>query len=347
MAHQTADVRAYCLERVGEQLRIDLALVENVTGAVEPFVAAVKAVAGGTGKALILQSDNPAALEAALQALDGQRPLIHAATPENVDALAALALKYKAPLVARAGSLDALVELTKKLAGLGVQDIVLDIPADNPAAMLQLNTIMRKAALKSNFEPLGYPIINFVTGRSLPEAVADATTLICKYASILVVDTLAYQALLPLMMLRQNIYTDPQKPIQVEPKVYPIGEPDENSPVLVTTNFSLTYFIVSGEIENSGISSHLVIVETEGMSVLTGWAAGKFTGEKIAAFVKASGIEAAGEDAPPHHPRLRGANQRRTGRRPPRLGNRRRPPGSRRPRPLPETAGAGRGVKTD
>jgi len=291
LAHQTADVRAYCLERVGEQLTINLALVENTTGAVEPFVAAVKAVAGGTGKGVVLNSDNPAAIEAALQVLEGQRPLIYAATPENADAYAALALKYKAPLVARATSLDALVELTKKLVGLGVQDLVIELPADNPAAELQFNTIIRKAALKSNFEPLGYPIINFVTGRSMPELVADASTLICKYASILVVDTLAVQALLPLMMLRQNIYTDPQKPIQVEPKVYEIGEPDENSPVLVTTNFSLTYFIVSGEIENSGVPAHLVIVECEGMSVLTGWAAGKFTGEKIAAFIKQSGLE--------------------------------------------------------
>ena len=93
------------------------------------------------------------------------------------------------------------------------------------------------------------------------------------------------------MMLRQNIFTDPQKPIQVEPKVYPIGEAGENSPVVATTNFSLTYFIVSGEIENSGVPSHLVVVESEGMSVLTAWAAGKFNGHKIAAAVKASGIE--------------------------------------------------------
>ncbi len=291
LAHQTAEVREYCLERVGEQLRLDLALVENTTGAVAPFVAAVKAVAGGTGRGLILKSDNAEALEAALQALEGQRPLIHAATPANADMLAALALKYKAPLVARAESLDALAALTARLAKLGVQDLVLDLPADNPAATLQHNTVIRKAALKSAFEPLGYPILNFVTGSDLPSLVADASTLMCKYASLLVIDTLAYQALLPLMMLRQNIYTDPQKPIQVEPNIYPIGEPDENSPVLVTTNFSLTYFIVSGEIENSGVPAHLAIVECEGQSVLTAWAAGKFTGEKIAAFVKASGLE--------------------------------------------------------
>jgi acetyl-CoA decarbonylase/synthase, CODH/ACS complex subunit gamma len=236
-------------------------------------------------------SDNPDALEAALQALPGQRPLIHAATPENFERIGALALQYKAPVVARAGDLDALASLTTRLAAAGVHDIVLELPAENPAAVLQYNTIIRKMALKSNFEPLGYPVINFVTGRDLPSLVADASTLLLKYASILVLDTLQYQALLPLMMLRQNIYTDPQKPIQVEPKVYPIGEPGRDAPVLVTTNFSLTYFLVSGEIENSGVPAHLVIVESEGMSVLTAWAAGKFNGVKIAAFIKSCGLE--------------------------------------------------------
>jgi|WetSurMetagenome_2_1015567.scaffolds.fasta_scaffold46166_2 acetyl-CoA decarbonylase/synthase, CODH/ACS complex subunit gamma len=291
LRHRTAEVREYCLERVGERLRLELALVENTTGAVQPFVDAVKAVAGGTGRGMILMSENPDALAAALQALEGQRPLIHAATPDNVERIAALAVTHKAPLVARAADPDALAALTRTLVGLGVQDLVLEIPAENPAAVLQYNTAIRKMALKGGFEPLGYPIINFVSGRDLPSVVADASTLLLKYASILVLDTLQYQAMLPLMMLRQNIYTDPQKPIQVEPKIYPIGEPGPDSPVLVTTNFSLTYFLVSGEIENSGVAAHLGIVECEGMSVLTAWAAGKFSGAKVGAFLKASGLE--------------------------------------------------------
>jgi acetyl-CoA decarbonylase/synthase complex subunit gamma len=293
MAHATATFREYALERVGEKLRLDLALVENTTGAVQPFVAAVREIAGATGCGLILKSDNMEALEAALKALAGQRPLIHAATDQNAEAAAKLALEFKAPLVARAESLDALVGLTRQLASLGVQDIVLELPAQNPAAAVQYNTIIRKAALKSNFEPLGYPILNFVTNQNHDHAslVADVSSLVCKYASIIVLDTLAYEALLPIMILRQNIFTDPQKPIQVEPKVYPVGEAGENSPVLVTTNFSLTYFMVSGEIENSGVPAHLVVVDSDGMSVLTAWAAGKFNGHKIGAAVKASGLE--------------------------------------------------------
>ncbi len=291
LSHHLAELREYCLDRAGEKQRIDLVLVENLTGEVGPFVEIVRAVAGATGQGLILRSTNPEALEAALAVLPGQRPLIHAATMENAETIAALALKYKVPVVARAESPDEMAALTQRLGKAGVQDIVLDSTADNPAATVQFNTIIRKAALKGAFEPLGYPIINFVYSRDLPSMVADATSFMTKYASILVLERMEYQALMPVMMLRQNIFTDPQKPTQVEPKVYQIGEAGPDSPVLATTNFSLTYFLVSGEIENSGVPAHLLVVETEGMSVLTAWAAGKFSGAKIAAAMKASGLE--------------------------------------------------------
>jgi acetyl-CoA decarbonylase/synthase complex subunit gamma len=290
LSHKIAEVREYCLERAGEQLRIDLVLVDNFSEEVKPFVDLVKTAAGSTGLGIILRSTNLEALEAGLKELEGRRPLIHAATPTNAEAVAALALKYDAPLVARAATLDELVALTTRLAALGLKEIVLDLPADNPAAALQYNTIIRKAALKNAFEPLGYPIMNFVTALDDASAVAHASTYMCKYASIVVLDRMKLELLLPIMMLRQNIYTDPQKPIQVDPRVYPIGEPGKDSPLLVTTNFSLTYFLVSGEIENSGVAANLLVVDTEGMSVLTGWAAGKFSGEKVAAAVKASGL---------------------------------------------------------
>lgn len=289
--HRIAEAREYCLERVGEKLRLDLILVDNFSEEVQPFATLVKTVAGATGMGVILRSANPAALEAGLRILEGQRPLIHAATPANAEAIAALALKYNAPLVARAATLDELAALTRKLASVGVKDMVLDLPADNPACTLQNNTIIRKMALRNAYEPLGYPIINFATGQDAASVLADACTYMCKYASILVLDRMQFELLLPLMMLRQNIYTDPQKPIQVEPKLYAVGDPGPDSPVIATTNFSLTYFLISGEIENSGVPAHLVIVESEGMSVLTAWAAGKFTGVKVGAAVKSCGVE--------------------------------------------------------
>ena len=175
LGHKIAEVRDYCLERVGEQLRVNLILIDNFSEEVKPFVDLVKAAAGGAGVGIILRSSNLEALEAGLKELAGKRPLIHAATPANADAVAALALKYNAPLVARAATIDELVALTTKLAGLGLKDIVLDLPADNPAATLQYNTILRKAALKNSFEPLGYPIINFVTALDDASVVADAS----------------------------------------------------------------------------------------------------------------------------------------------------------------------------
>ncbi|HVX91747.1 MAG TPA: acetyl-CoA decarbonylase/synthase complex subunit gamma [Xanthobacteraceae bacterium] len=292
LCHRIAEVREYKLERAGETQRIDLVLVDNASGDAEPFVEIARAAAGGAGRGLILKSTDPEALDAALAALPGQRPLIHAATAGNADVIAALAKKHKAPVVAQASTLDDLARLTKRLNGLGIEDLVLELPAANPAATLQYNTAIRKSALKGGVEALGYPILNFVTGGDLPPLVADAATFLTKYASILILDRMDSQALMPLFMLRQNIYTDPQKPIQVEPRVYPIGDAGPDSPVVATTNFSLTYFLVSGEIENSGVPAHLVIVETEGMSVLTAWAAGKFNGAKIAGAIKAAGLEA-------------------------------------------------------
>jgi acetyl-CoA decarbonylase/synthase complex subunit gamma len=159
--------------------------------------------------------------------------------------------------------------------------------------MVQSNTVMRKAAIASSVKQMGYPLVNFVTGReSAAQCVADASSVLCKYASLLVIDRCEKEVLLPLLMLRQNIYSDPQKPIMVEPGIYKIGEARPESPFVVTTNFSLTYFIVSGELENAGVPVNLAIVDAEGMSVLTAWAAHKFSGEKIAAFLKSKNADA-------------------------------------------------------
>jgi len=145
--------------------------------------------------------------------------------------------------------------------------------------------------LRNNYKPFGSPLFSYIQGENVFESLAEASVLLCKYDSIIVLPEYSKALLYALFTLRQNIYTDPQKPIQVDPKIYPIGDPTPDSPVFVTTNFSLTYFMVSGEIENSGISAHLVIADVEGQSVLTAWAAGKFVGETIAKFIKNIGLE--------------------------------------------------------
>lgn len=117
-----------------------------------------------------------------------------------------------------------------------------------------------------------------------------ASMLIAKYAGVVVLSDFVGENLFPLLLERLNIFTDPQRPMTVTEGIYEIGSPDENSPVLITTNFSLTYFIVSGEIEGSRVPSWLLIMDTEGLSVMTAWAAGKFSGDLVGTFVKKSGI---------------------------------------------------------
>jgi acetyl-CoA decarbonylase/synthase complex subunit gamma len=152
------------------------------------------------------------------------------------------------------------------------------------------NTIARRAALLEGVKALGYPSLRFLKG-GLMDSTLGAVTETAKYGGVVVLPSFDPAQLAPLLTLRLNLFTDPQKPVQVEPKVYAVGEPKRDSPVFVTTNFSLTYFIVSGEIENAGISAHLVVPECEGMSVLTAWAAGKFNGTQIARFIKETGFE--------------------------------------------------------
>ena len=187
--------------------------------------------------------------------------------------------------------INELVKTTEAIKKSGFNELVLQFNVNYLAARFQINTIARRAAIKDNYKPLGYPSIAFLeTTDSFLDDAALAITEVCKYGGICVLPYFEPALLNAIMTLRLNVYTDPQQPIQVEPGIYPVGEPDRNSAVFVTTNFSLTYFIVSGEIENSGINAWLVIPECEGMSVLTAWAAGKFSGSYIAKAAKEMGL---------------------------------------------------------
>lgn len=217
--------------------------------------------------------------------------MIYGANASNLEAMAAVAKNHKAALGIAAASLDELSELTEKAKGFGVEDLVLDSGARKAKDIIANNTLIRRAAIKKGFKPLGYPVINFIQrSDSMVEALVAAVC-VSKYASIVVLSSVEKWKNLALFALRQNIYTDPQVPMQVEQKIYKIGEPTADSPFFITTNFSLTYFIVSGEIENSKIPCRLAVMDSEGLSVLTAWAAGKFTATKIAAFIQESGID--------------------------------------------------------
>ncbi len=289
LEQKVGQAMGYSVERVGLILGLNGVAVENASGSAETFADCVQRVRRVTEKPLILMSEDPAALKAALAVEGGRRPLLYAASEGNWEAMAALAKEAGVPLVLRSGDgLDGLAGLTEKVKQAGVEDMVLDPGSRDPLEALHALTHLRRLALKSNFRPLGYPVITF-PGEGAADALDEmivASEHVSKYAGFIVMDNFAPSLAYPLLTLRLNIYTDPQKPIQVSPGLYEIGTPGDKSPLMVTTNFSLTYFSVAGEVEGSGIPGWLLITDSEGMSVLTAWAAGKFDAEKIAKTVK-------------------------------------------------------------
>jgi len=279
-------------ERVGLTLRPEMVAVKNESGDAGKFETLVKKVKSETDAALILMSGSVEALTAAVKASADRVPLIYAATDGNSDALAALAKEHKCPLAIKADNLEDLSKLSDKLTAAGLKDLVLDSGSRTVRKAFEDQVFIRRAALIKKNRSLGFPTITFpceMTKDPMKEALI-ASAFVAKYAGIVVLSDLHGESLFPLLVERLNIYTDPQRPMMMQQGIYPIGNPGENSPVLITTNFSLTYFIVSGEVESSRVPSWLLVMDTEGLSVLTAWAAGKFVGDAIGAFVKKSGI---------------------------------------------------------
>ena len=277
------------MERVGIELSLSGFAIENDSKDGGNFVKCVELVTSKTDLPFILMSNDPSIMGQALEKVASSKPLIYAATKENCDGMVELAKKHQCPLaVYEAGGLDELAALVEKVTEAGVEDIVLDPGARDFGPSLATLTQIRRLALKKNFRPLGYPVITFPgeATTTLEEEALLAGQQIAKYAGIVVLDHFSPSLAYPLLTLSLNIYTDPQKPIQMAPGVYEIGSPRPESPLCVTTNFSLTYFSIAGELESSGFPSWLLVCDTEGLSVLTAWAAGKFDAEKIAKTVK-------------------------------------------------------------
>lgn len=282
---------AYSVSYVGIDLTLDGFAVETVSDDPVKFATVVRAVRARSQRPLILAASNPSVLSAGLQAIDGETPLLYGADANNWEAMAALALQHGAPLAVIGDSLEELAALTGHLNAAGVHDLVLAPQAQGLSEWLILSTQIRRLALQKNFRPLGYPVA-FIPGRALDPAEESvlAAQALAKYAGLIVLDHFSASSLYPLLVLRENLYTDPQKPIQVQPGVYELNNPGEHDPVLVTTNFSITYFSVANEVESSGLPAWLLVTDAEGMSVLTAWAAGKFDAERIAKAVKQFGL---------------------------------------------------------
>ncbi len=279
-------------ERVGLNLRPELIALKDVDGNSDNFEKLAKLIAETSEFNLILMSGNVKVMAAGVKSAGFKRPLLYAATLENYEKMGQLALDNNLPLAIKADSLDELITLSDKLTEMGQKDLVLDSGSRNLKQCLEDQVQIRRAALQDQNRSLGFPTITF------PSEMTDnpdmetliASMYVSKYGGIVVLSELTPEAIFPLLLERLNIYTDPQRPMTVTEGIFEIGNPDENSPVLVTTNFALTYFIVSGEIEASKSPAWLLIKDAEGLSVLTAWAAGKFGGDDVGAFVKKSGI---------------------------------------------------------
>ena len=284
-------VNALQFERVGSHIGAKAVTVINNSGSDETFASVVKQVSQSVKLAMILCSESPSAIKAAIAPVASSKPLMGPATPQNVAEMAAIAKANNCPIVAKADSLEALADLTEKIKSQGVEDIVLNLSTDSIKEQLYDLSRIRVLALKKAFRSLGYPILSFATGSTPDQQIASAASLICKFAGIVVLNTTEPYAFLPLLTTVMNIYCDPQKPVQVEPKLYTIGDADSNSPVIFTTNFSLTYYTVEADVEASRVPCYIIVVDTEGTSVLTAYSGDKLNEKAVADAIKKADIE--------------------------------------------------------
>ena len=279
-------------ERVGLNLRPELVALKDANGDAAAFAAAAKQIAETSEFNIILMTESVDVMKAGIEAAGFKRPLMYAATADNADAMGELAKANDLPLAIKADSVEALIPLSDKLTGMGLKDLVLDPGSREPKQANEDQITLRRAALKNGNRTVGFPTITFPCemASNLDVETMIAAMFVAKYGGIVVLSDFAGESIFPLLLERLNIYTDPQRPMTVTEGIYEIGNPDENSPVLVTTNFALTYFIVSGEVEGSRVPTWLLIKDSEGLSVLTAWAAGKFAGDDVGMFVKKCGI---------------------------------------------------------
>ena len=277
-------INGSAFERVGATLRVALCGVE-LDGSADPAQRA-RLVAGKSGVPMILIGSDPAGMKAAVEAVKDHRPLVYKATPANLDEMAAIAASAKVPLAVSAESLEELADLTQKAKQKGVDDMVLAFEAKDLGETVRTMTVARRAALRKGFRALGYPAMVDICAESAEAETVQASIFAAKYGGIVLIGGVEPWELLPIMTTVQDVYTDPQVPNTVEAKLYEIGSTDEKSPVLFTTNFSLTYFSVAGEVERSKVPCFISVVDTEGLGVLNAYAGDKISAEKVVKALK-------------------------------------------------------------
>ena len=285
----TTRVRNEFFTRVGADLRFNGIAIENASGSADQFARAVETVEKVADLPLVLMSANPTAMAAALTHCGTYRPLIHTATSENRKEFCTLAKQHGCPLVVRAKTIDELAQLTRDCTADGVQDLLLDLAPESLEGFIVRSTAVRQLAITRVAPDLGYPVFLDTAVMDLQDA--GIVLGIAKYASVIVTSPLSPSASKTALTLRQNIYTDPQKPIQMNPGLYRVGNPGKEAPVLMTVNFSLTFFTLQGYLESTRLPCFMLIVDTEGLSVLTAVAAGKLSEMLVKDSIKKFAVE--------------------------------------------------------
>jgi acetyl-CoA decarbonylase/synthase complex subunit gamma len=286
-------INAFDFERIGQKLKINLLALCFESGDKEKFEVLVKNAYETTDFALILISEDTDVLFSAAALCADRKPLVYPITQDNLEAAIPKLKELGVPAGVKGESIEAVVTVSAALKDAGIEEIILDPGSKNMLEGVRDQTLIRRAALKKGFRPLGYPTIAFpcfMYADKFKETLA-ATALMTKYAGIVVLSQADPHFLLPLLVSRFNIYSDPRRPMTVEEKAYEIGNINENSPILVSTNYALDYFIVSAAIEEAGIPAYLCIKDTEGLGVMAAWTSGKFNGEAIAEFFEKHGMQ--------------------------------------------------------
>jgi len=280
-------------DRIGNVLKVNLLALSKDSGSSAPFENLVKKAYEDTNFPFILISENTDILFSAAEMCADRRPLVYPITGENVSAAIPRLKELGLPAGVKGHGLDELISITTQLKDAGVEESILDPGSQNMLEGIRDQTLIRRAALKKGFRPLGYPTMAFPCFMSQDkyEQALTASALMAKYAGIVVISLTEKEFVFPLLVHRFNIYSDPRRPMTVEEKVYELSRPDENSPVLISTNYALDFFIVSGAIEEADMPAFLCIKDTGGIGVLAAWTSGKFTGEAIAEFLKKYDVE--------------------------------------------------------
>lgn len=293
VAQKLEDIKKVDYERIGERMFVEMVYVNYSADGKQDYVELVKKAAE-TGRILILDCKDAEIAKAALEVCKDGKPILNGADASNYEAMNAVATAAGVVLGVSGADLSEIHDTVEKLEGLGNKNLVIDVTGADVKETFKNAVQIRKAAIKDGDRAFGYPsIVNLhkIAAGDLHKQAALLSLFTMKYGSVIVAEHIGYAEALPLYGLRQNLFTDPQKPMKVEPGVYPLNGADENSVCLTTVDFALTYFLVSGELERSGVPVNLIINDAGGLSVLTSWAAGKFSSSSIAKFFQEQDIE--------------------------------------------------------